>query len=125
MHGIYPGTGKNAGYTETAIEHIIEELKKRAVPIGKNLEIKLFGGANMNFQETAYTISNAIRVDNVASAKKAIKQYGLKIDVEDTGCSCGREIRFYTATGDVYVKKLKSCDTCNSPECKDEACRKK
>lgn len=125
MHGIYPGTGKDASYTETAIHRIIRELKSKAIPIGKNLEIKLFGGANMNFSETPYVISNAIRVDNVASAKKVLKTYGLKILIEDTGCSCGRELRFYTATGDAYVKKLKSCDTCNSPECKDEACRKR
>lgn len=116
MHGLYPGKGKSAVYTETAIEMIIEEYKKKDIRLGR-VEVKLFGGAKMNIISGEKEISNAIRIRNVESARTILSEYNVKIKAEDTGCACGREVIFNTDTGVVYVRKINSEETCKSPYC--------
>lgn len=128
MHGLYPGTGANASYTETAISMIVKEYQKRRLPLNR-LMVKLFGGANINLPAADQQISKAIRFDNVESAKQALARHNLALCKEDTGCQFGREVRFFTDTGDVYIKKI--CDKsvkCRANNCDDYercVCRKK
>lgn len=105
MHGLYPGIGQTTAYTETAINKIILEYKHRGIELNR-VEVKLFGGAVIQLADNPQNVSSSIKIENVRSAKKILDAYKLKIIAEDSGGTYGRELRFYTDTGDVYIKRL-------------------
>lgn len=122
IHGLYPGKGSNASYTETAIEMVVSELQKRGIH-SSMLEIKLFGGARITLSQKESKYLNSVSDSNVDSAKKALSRFDLIVSQEDTGCEYGRELRFFTDSGDVYIKKIRPelipCDSC---DCEEKEC---
>ena len=64
-----------------------------------DIEAKLVGGANM------FGLSSSdIGRENVLSAKKKLKEAGIKLIGESIGGSVGRSVEFSVATGIVTVK---------------------
>ncbi len=64
-----------------------------------NIEAKLAGGANM-FGFSSLNIGR----DNIESARKKLKEEGIKLIGESTGGSVGRSVEFSVSTGIVTVK---------------------
>lgn len=92
------GEGGDAKYVNTAIDLTLEKMRLLGAQ-SFDIEAKLVGGANM------FSLSKLdIGRDNVLSAKKKLKEEGIKLIGESTGGSAGRSVEFSVATGIVTVK---------------------
>jgi len=88
----------DAKYVDAAIDLALEKMRSLGAQ-SFDIEAKLVGGANM------FGFSNSdIGQENVLSAKKKLKQEGIKLIGESTGGSVGRSVEFSAATGIVTVK---------------------
>jgi chemotaxis protein CheD len=70
----------------------------------KNMEAKVFGGANRFFIEKSFL---NVGSQNVEAAKFALEEAGIRMVQIDTGGQLGRKIYFNTQTGRVRVKMIK------------------
>jgi chemotaxis protein CheD len=82
------------------MEVLINEILGRGGRRGR-LEVKLFGGGNM-FGRTMADIGRT----NVEFAQRYLVREGLQIISQDVGDVYPRKIFFFTATGQVLLKKL-------------------
>ena len=92
------GEGVDAKYVDTAIDLALKKMCSLGAQ-SFDIEAKLVGGANM------FGLSNSdIGRENVLSAKKKLKEVGIKLIGESIGGSIGRSVEFSVATGIVMVK---------------------
>jgi len=90
-------------YVDSAIEMMLEKFIFHGLkPV--EIEVKLFGGANM-FQ-TKSNSHMTVGEQNIQSAINTISEKGLKIMATDVGGTKGRKIYFYPHTGEIYMKVL-------------------
>ncbi|MFA4889106.1 MAG: chemotaxis protein CheD [Candidatus Omnitrophota bacterium] len=88
----------DAKYVDTAIDLALEKMRSLGAQ-SFDIEAKLVGGANM------FGLSSSdIGRENVLSAKKKLKEAGIKLIGESIGGSVGRSVEFSVATGIVTVK---------------------
>jgi len=73
----------------------------------KEIEVKMFGGANMFKGKLVANSRPSVGDQNVEAAKRAIADIGLKLAAFDVGGTSGREILFYAHTGRVLLRKTK------------------
>jgi chemotaxis protein CheD len=92
--------GQSTRYDTYAMEVLINEILGRGGRRGR-LEVKLFGGGNM-FGRTMADIGRT----NVEFAQRYLVREGLQIISQDVGDVYPRKIFFFTATGQVLLKKL-------------------
>lgn len=97
-HRSQPGEQPDVKYVDTAIDIALEKMRSLGAE-RKHLEAKLAGGANM----FGFTNSD-IGKENIESARKKLKEEGIKLIGESTGGSVGRSVEFSVATGIVTVK---------------------
>lgn len=103
MHTMLPhtheaGAQPDAKYVDTAIDLALEKMRTLGAQ-SFDIEAKLVGGANM------FGLSSSdIGRDNLLSAKKKLKEVGIKLIGESIGGSVGRSAEFSVATGIVTVK---------------------
>lgn len=101
IHAMLPyarDESSDAKYVDTAIDSALEKMRSFGAE-KKDLEARLVGGANM------FGLSNSdIGKDNILSAKKKLKETGIKLIGESIGGSIGRSVEFSVATGIVTVK---------------------
>jgi chemotaxis protein CheD len=93
-------------YVDSTIELMLRRFAAEGAERGE-LEIKLFGGSG-KLELTTYSVGQR----NVATARKVLARYGIKVAASATGGRCGMAIQFDTGSGNVLVKRL----PCN-PEC--------
>lgn len=86
------------GATRTLIREMTRKLS-----IIKNLEAKIYGGANRFFVEKSFL---NVGHQNVQAAKFALDESGIYIAEHDTGGQSGMKIYFNTQTGIVQVKRI-------------------
>lgn len=91
-------------YVDTSLDYIMSKIEKLKL-MPNEMEIKLFGGANMMQKGVKCVIG--VGESNVAATMSLLKKYGLVLKSRDTGGGYGRRVMFNTATGEVLVKKLK------------------
>jgi len=70
------------------------------------LEVKVFGGADMFSRQIAIPGIVSVGKQNVQTAEKIILSEGFKVKKTDVGGMRGRKIFFYTDTGEVFLKRL-------------------
>ncbi len=101
IHTMLPHTHDgqpDAKYVDTAIDLALEKMRALGAQ-SFDIEAKLVGGANM------FGLSSSdIGKENVLSAKKKLKEVGIKLIGESTGGSIGRSVEFSVVTGIVTVK---------------------
>lgn len=81
-------------YGNFAMEALINEVLKTGCP-REDLEIKLFGGANLQVGPTM------IGTQNAEFARRYLEQEGLRLTAEDLGGTRGRRIHYFPQTGAV------------------------
>lgn len=93
-------------YVDTAVEHLLESMIKLGSK-KKDLEIKLFGGAN-GITQSEVRVSSAFSIGerNVDMALKCLSEHGLKPIAMDVGGQSGRKLFYATHTGDIWLKRL-------------------
>ena len=77
------------------------------------IEIKLFGGAEILVHNNHNPGQLSIGEKNIRTAMKLINQEGYTITASDTGGPVGRKLFFLAHEGDVFLKLLKKTDIVN------------
>ena len=96
------GSASNAArYGSFAMEHLINDILKQGGK-RKNLEVKLFGGANV----MGGTVSNSIGYQNSNFVRQYLRTEGMDIAAEDLNGVHPRKVIYYPKTGRVRVKHL-------------------
>jgi chemotaxis protein CheD len=90
----------------TYVDCVIPRMMNRFRQYGYNLaelEIKVFGGANSNRDES---VATGVGHLNILEAMKVIDSQSLWPKAADVGGRQGRKIRFFSHTGEVLLKRL-------------------
>jgi chemotaxis protein CheD len=115
-HGLLPECNEMNGcncaciegfrYVDCSIRRMLEELHSLGI-VNDEIEIKMFGGADMF--KTIGDKTRAINVGekNIRTALKVLGESNLRLAASDTGGSKGRQIVFIPNTGEVFVKRLR------------------
>ena len=92
-------------YVDCSVRYMIERMRGFGCA-DKEIEVKLFGGADTLSSKKENTIGSM----NVKMALEIISHEHLRVTAADVGDSFGRKIIFLTHTGDVYLKRLKDAN---------------
>lgn len=93
-----------AKFADTGIDLLLIRLQAAGAGRG-NLLAKIAGGAQM-FAFRSNNDMLRIGERNVEATKAKLKQLGIRIVAEDTGCNHGRTIEFYPETNDLVIKAV-------------------
>jgi chemotaxis protein CheD len=91
------------------VECSVRTLVKRFHQIGissRELEVKVFGGADMFGPKSPLQGMISVGKQNVAIALQVMEKEGLSILSMDVGGIQGRKLFFHTHAGDVFLKRL-------------------
>lgn len=91
-------------YVDSAIGRMLRALEAHDSH-RSDIEVKLFGGASMH-RPAAGRLS--VGWQNVEAALAILAEIGLSPVIQDIGGTEGRKLRFYTATGEVFVKRIRT-----------------
>ena len=106
-HAMLPRGGdrdNDLRYVDTALLHIYRKLAEYGA--GRELEVKLFGGAQLLEAAKGASAKRTVGAQNVARARAVLASLGLTIVASDTGGFRGRKLFFCTRSGDVYVRRM-------------------
>ncbi len=99
----------NFKYMDCSISRMLEEFERMGIP-RREIEVKVFGGADMIGGDGLTPAKASVGHQNVDEALRLIREKGLTLITSDTGGAEGRKIIFYTHTGDVFLKRLKKAE---------------
>lgn len=94
-----------AKYVECSLSWMLKRFRQARVALGE-LEVKVFGGADMFGKSPAERGPISVGKQNIATAQKIIETEGLTVASMDVGGSQGRKLFFNTQTGEVMLKRL-------------------
>ena len=97
--GHWGGVSSQMRYGNHAMENLINEVLKSGCN-RNDLEIKLFGGANM------YVGGTAVGTQNIRFVQAYLNNEGLELSNSDLGGNNGRRIHYWPATGKVQRRLL-------------------
>ncbi len=114
-HAVLPWSNGDGGdplrYVDSAIGRMLAALDAHGSR-RQDIEVKLFGGASMHGNNRV-----SVGRQNVEAALATLASQGLKPQAVDTGGAQGRKLRFDTATGEVWLKRISAART--GPEAGD------
>ena len=102
---------ENCSQKNKYVECVIPEMLHRIQTLGgktEEVEIKLFGGANMFSRNTREREVLQVGSKNVNMARQILHELDLEPKSFDVGGNLGRKIYFDTASGDVWVKRFQA-----------------
>lgn len=106
-HAVLPlsesGTREPLKYVDSSIHSMLRAMEKHASRRSE-IEVKLFGGASMRLVAAG---RRSVGSQNIEAALAVLRQEGFSLRTSDTGGTEGRKVRFYSATGEVFVKRIR------------------
>jgi chemotaxis protein CheD len=97
--------GRRAKYVECVVPWMVRQFIEAGAHL-RELEVKVFGGADMFSSTGKGGAVISIGKQNVEAAFEAIEKAGLRVFSRDVGGTRGRKIFFNTETGEVLLKRL-------------------
>ncbi|HEY8596726.1 MAG TPA: hypothetical protein VIL84_15950 [Devosiaceae bacterium] len=94
--------GASARYGAYAMERLINTVLSRGTGVKTNLEIKVFGGGNIN------SAMNDVGAKNIAFVRAFLENEGYAIAGADLGGTFARRVLFKPTSGRAFVKRLDS-----------------
>jgi chemotaxis receptor (MCP) glutamine deamidase CheD len=94
-------------YVDYVIPKMLARIKSYNIKT-EEIEVKLFGGADMLNVQAEKAKNWPVGKLNIETAIKILEAEGLQPKTSDVGGTIGRKIFFYTHTGEVLLKRLKS-----------------
>src|SRR3990172_5959456 len=94
-----------ARYVECSSEQMVERFTRIGVML-REIEVKVFGGADMFTAQPASGGPVTVGKQNIATAMMIIQKEGLRIVSMDVGGVQGRKIFFNTQSGEVLLQRL-------------------
>ncbi|MDY0091911.1 MAG: CheR family methyltransferase [Candidatus Vecturithrix sp.] len=101
-------------YVDSVIPLMLKKLRNYGAN-PQDLEVKLFGGADMLGARTGKIGFQSVGKLNIEAVIQAIQSHGLRLKTSDVGGVFGRKILFYTHTGEVLLKRITLRTAYNSP----------
>ena len=102
---------ENYNYALSAIPALLKKLKE-AGSSKDDIEAKIVGGANIALNgETSEEGIMIVGSENVKMAYSLLNRYKIRIVAEKTGGATGKQVRFYSDSGQIQVKNLKRAIT--------------
>ncbi|HTX35228.1 MAG TPA: chemotaxis protein CheD [Bryobacteraceae bacterium] len=92
-------------YVDFSIRYLAEEFDALGVA-RQELDIKLFGGADVLPVATAPPCRPTVGAMNCEAALAVLQAEGLRVGASDLGGTRGRTLRFHTGTGEVLLQRL-------------------
>ena len=90
-------------YVDSSLEYIINNYCRLGIDLtSKDVEVKIFGGSNGNFN------SMSVGKKNVETALSVLAKHNVEIVQKDILGKNGRKILFDTSNGSVWVKKIEN-----------------
>lgn len=96
--------GASARYGAFAMEQLINTVLSRGTRNKANLEIKIFGGGNVN------AVMTDIGAKNIEFVHEFLLNEGYRIAGEDVGGSFARRVLFKPYSGRAFIKRLESAE---------------
>lgn len=98
-------------FADQAVISLVERFRARGMDPA-DLVVKLFGGGNTMISAQPKAMRDMLDVGkkNVERARAALDAFGLRPVAEDVLGTCGRKLFFATATGQVWLTRLTSCE---------------
>jgi len=87
-------------FVSCSIRYLVEYFTRTGIPF-RDLEVKLFGGANVLVSSPVKTIGEM----NIEVAEKMLDDYRLQVVSKHVGGDKGRTLYFYSDTGEVFLKQ--------------------
>lgn len=116
-HALLPGSDEGSEldthtsgpykYVNSVVPLMVQRLRNYGVET-EHLEVKLFGGADMMSARMGRPNYHPVGKSNIDAVIQAINAQNLKVKVSDVGGHMGRKILFYTHTGEILLKRIKS-----------------
>jgi len=106
-----PGSGLSEGHRY--VDFSIRYLGRQFDALGahrQDVEVKLFGGADVLPTAAARTARATVGVQNCQAAEEVLAEEGFEVSASDLGGVRGRTIRFHSGTGEVLVHRLAAWD---------------
>lgn len=91
-------------YVNCVVPEMVRRLQ-RCGAASREIEVKLFGGADM-FGPSRRNAYLSVGRQNIRAAIHAVERFGLKVRLKDVGDHHGRKIHFFPHTGEVWMKRL-------------------
>ncbi len=107
---------ENFKYVDYSIEAIIDKFKIQGISPDE-IDVRLFGGANVFVPEETGSNSISIGKMNIEKALEIISIKGLNMVSLNAGGHSGRKIYFYTHTGEIlltHLEKMEDCELFNN-----------
>jgi chemotaxis protein CheD len=98
---------ERARFVECAIE-MMAKLFDSAGVRRSEIEVKVFGGADMFSTRLGSKNSISVGKQNIEIAREALEKLGLRIIAMDVGGTTGRKVFFNAHTGEVLMKRLQA-----------------
>jgi len=98
---------ERAKYVECAIEMMVKLFDENNLKRSE-LEVKVFGGADMFSRRLGGKNSISVGRQNIEIAQQTLEKAGMRVIALDVGGTAGRKLFFNTATGDVLMKRLQA-----------------
>lgn len=110
-HGVLPSGIEDdppgcCRYVDESVRRMSAWFERRGAK-KKEIEVKLFGGAEIMMEHGAGSRFVPVGRSNVNMALSALESEGLRVLTSDVGGYTGRKLRFHTLTGDVMVKRFR------------------
>lgn len=108
-HAILPDeiiTGDPYRYVDSSIKAMLRRFERHGIKKG-NLEVKLFGGADILPPGNGIYRTMTVGKQNIFRAREVLKWERLQLLASDVGGSRGRKILFHTHSGEVYLQRLR------------------
>ncbi len=96
-------------YVDYAVRYMMEAFRSFGIKPCE-IEVKLFGGANLLSSADDGGQHVSIGRQNVSTALEVMNEEGWIIARRDVGGTQGRKLHFYLHTGEVFVKKLEASE---------------
>lgn len=96
--------GASARYGAFAMEQLINTVLSRGTGKKSNLEIKVFGGGNIN------SSLNDVGAKNIEFVREFLANEGYRLSSEDLGGTYARRVLFKPHSGRAFVKRLDSSE---------------
>lgn len=99
--------GASARYGAFAMEQLINTVLSKGSGSKSNLDIKVFGGGNIN------TSLDDIGAKNITFVREFLRAEGYRLSSEDMGGTYARRVLFKPSSGRAFVKRLDSATGAN------------
>lgn len=101
----YARGGQDFKFVDNAVRHMLDAFDQQSIPRAE-IEVKLFGGADMFDPALAGNSKLTVGRQNIAAAAQILAEEGLQLLASNVGGRQGRKLIFRAHTGEVLLKHL-------------------